>query len=76
LPTFSFIFCPQTGRDTDTSHQQWTEAKTDLELIFERKWKKKGILGGADKPDKEGNKLQQPNSGVIQHTLHKAQYTS
>jgi len=28
------------------------------------------------KPDQEGNKLQRPNSGFIQHTLHEAQYTS
>jgi len=26
-------------------------------------------------PDKEGNKLQRPNSGFIQHTPHEAQYT-
>ena len=26
-------------------------------------------------PDQEGNKLQRPNSGFIQHTPHKAQYT-
>jgi len=27
-------------------------------------------------PDQEGNKLWRPNSGFIQHTPHKAQYTS
>ena len=27
-------------------------------------------------PDQEGNKLQRPNSGFIQHTPHEAQYTS
>jgi hypothetical protein len=27
-------------------------------------------------PDQEGNKLQRPNSGFIQHTPHVAQYTS
>ena len=27
-------------------------------------------------PDQEGNKLQRPNSGFIQHNLHEAQYTS
>jgi len=27
-------------------------------------------------PDQEGNKLQRPNSGLIQHTPHEAQYTS
>jgi len=28
------------------------------------------------RPDQEGNKLQRPNSGFIQHTPHEAQYTS
>jgi hypothetical protein len=27
-------------------------------------------------PDQEGNKLQRPNSGYIQHIPHEAQYTS
>jgi hypothetical protein len=27
-------------------------------------------------PDQEGNKLQRPKSGFIQHTPHEAQYTS
>ena len=27
-------------------------------------------------PDQEGNKLQRPNSGFIQHTPHEAQYSS
>jgi len=27
-------------------------------------------------PDQEGNRLQQPNSGFIQHIPHEAQYTS
>jgi len=36
------------------------------------------IRGGADKSlaRHEGNKLQLPNSGFIQHTPHEAQYTS
>ena len=34
--------------------------------------------GGADKSlaNKEGNKLQRPNSGFIQHIPHEAQYNS
>ena len=27
-------------------------------------------------PNQEGNKLQRPNSGFIQHNPHEAQYTS
>ena len=27
-------------------------------------------------PDQEGNNLQRPNSGFIQHTPHETQYTS
>jgi len=34
-----------------------------------------GVLIGSQ-PDQEGNKLQRPNSGFIQHTSHEAQYTS
>ena len=36
------------------------------------------LRGGADKSlaRPEGKKLQRPNSGFIQHTPHKAQYTS
>jgi len=36
------------------------------------------VWGSADKssPDQEGNELQQPNSGFIQHTPYEAQYTS
>ena len=37
MSTFSFIYCPQRGRDTGRSCQHWTETKTDLEPILERK---------------------------------------
>ena len=38
----------------------------------------KDVRGDADKSlfDKEGNKLQRPNSGFVQHTPHEAQYIS
>jgi hypothetical protein len=43
MSIFSFIYCPQRGRDTGRSCQHWNGAKTDLEPNLERKWKKKDI---------------------------------
>jgi len=43
MSKFSFIYCPQRGRDTGRFCQHWIEAKTDFEPILEIKWKKKDI---------------------------------
>jgi hypothetical protein len=56
--------------------QEWRKKQREVLRQNETRLFIQILRGGDDKSDQEGNKLQRPNSGFIQHTPHEAQYTS